>query len=55
MIGAAEKYDLPGLKKMCESVLTQQVRMDNAIDMYKLGSEVKSTSLMRRAFAVLKA
>ncbi|CAG7724678.1 unnamed protein product [Allacma fusca] len=55
LIVTADKYELPNLKALCESVLTQQVRMENAIQMYTLGNEVKSSKLTRKAFAVMKA
>lgn len=55
LVAAADKYELPNLKMLCESVLTQQVRMENAIQMYTLGDEVHSARLKRRAFAIMKA
>ena len=55
LIVAAERYGLTELKQLCERVILGQVKLGNSIEMLKLGRDVNSSKLRRKALAVMKA
>ena len=45
LLAAAEKYDLPGLKSLCENALSKSMTIDNVLDMLLLADLNKAKSV----------
>ncbi|ODM96617.1 Speckle-type POZ protein B [Orchesella cincta] len=54
LIIAADKYGLPELKRLCENIVLQGLRAENAIELYLLGNRVSSSRIIRKALSIMK-
>jgi len=54
LIIAADKYGLPELKRLCENIVLQGLKAENAIELYLLGNRVSSARITRKALSVMK-
>ncbi|CAL8072258.1 unnamed protein product [Orchesella dallaii] len=54
LIIAADKYGLPELKRLCENIILQGLKAENAIELYLLGNRVSSARIIRKALSIMK-
>jgi len=51
---AADKYDIKGLKKICEGMLCQGLSVGNTASRLVLSAQTKASELKRACFAFIK-
>lgn len=54
LLVAANTYELPDLKKICEKYLISTIRPETAIEMYIVGHQSNSSKLTKKAFSIMK-